>query len=58
MSMAKEEAFKKYKKWRDLGFGHSTTPSSEILVMVLKNLCPITREQMEMVMERLEGLCD
>lgn len=49
MSMRREEAFKKYKAWRDLGYGHSTMPSSEVLVMALDALHPITREQVEMV---------
>lgn len=47
MSMRREEAFKKYKAWRDLGYGHSTMPSSEVLVMALDALHPITREQVE-----------
>ena len=47
--MRREEAFKKYKAWRDLGYGHSTMPSSEILVMALDALHPITREQVEKV---------
>lgn len=45
--MRREEAFKKYKAWRDLGYGHSTMPSSEVLVMALDALHPITREQVE-----------
>ena len=49
MSMRREEAFKKYKTWRDLGYGHSTMPSSEVLVMALDALHPITREQVEKV---------
>lgn len=49
MSMRREEAFKKYKAWRDLGYGHSTMPSSEVLVMALDALHPITREQVERV---------
>lgn len=49
MSMRREEAFKKYKAWRDLGYGHSTMPSSEVLVMALDALHPITREQVEKV---------
>lgn len=47
--MRREEAFKKYKAWRDLGYGHSTMPSSEVLVMALDALHPITREQVEKV---------
>lgn len=47
--MRREEAFKKYKAWRDLGYGHSTMPSSEVLVMALSALRPITREQVEKV---------
>ena len=47
MSMTKEEAFKKYEEWRNLGFGHSTMPSSEVLVMAMNSLRPITREQVE-----------
>ena len=49
MSMRREEAFKEYKAWRDLGYGHSTMPSSEVLVMALDALHPITREQVEKV---------
>lgn len=49
MSMRREEAFKKYKAWRDLGYGHSTMPSSGVLVMALDALHPITREQVEKV---------
>lgn len=45
MSMTKEEAFKQYEEWRNLGFGHSTMPSSEVLVMAMDALRPITREQ-------------
>lgn len=45
MSMTKEEAFKQYEEWRNLGFGHSTMPSSEVLVMAMNSLRPITREQ-------------
>lgn len=47
--MRREEAFKKYKAWRDLGYGHSTMPSSEVLVMAIDALRPITREQVEKV---------
>ena len=47
MSMTKEEAFKQYEEWRNLGFGHSTMPSSEVLVMAMDALHPITREQVE-----------
>ena len=47
MSMTKEEAFKQYEEWRNLGFGHSTMPSSEVLVMAMDALRPITREQAE-----------
>ena len=47
MSMTKEEAFKRYEEWRNLGFGHSTMPSSEVLVMAMNSLRPITREQVE-----------
>lgn len=47
--MTREEAFKKYKAWRDLGYGHSTMPSSEVLVMAIDALHPITREQVEKV---------
>ena len=47
MSMTKEEAFKKYEEWRNVGFGHSTMPSSEVLVMAMNSLRPITREQAE-----------
>lgn len=47
MSMRREEAFKKYKAWRDLGYGHSTMPSSEVLVMALDALRPVSREQVE-----------
>ena len=43
--MTKEEAFKQYEEWRNLGFGHSTMPSSEVLVMAMDALRPITREQ-------------
>lgn len=49
MSMTREEAFKKYEEWRNLGFGHSTMPPSEVLVMAMNSLRPITREQVEMV---------
>ena len=49
MSMTKEEAFKQYEEWRNLGFGHSTMPSSEVLVMAMNSLRPITREQVEKV---------
>ena len=45
--MTKEEAFKEYEEWRNLGFGHSTMPSSEVLVMAMNSLRPITREQVE-----------
>lgn len=47
--MRREEAFKEYKAWRDLGYGHSTMPSSEVLVMALDAIHPITREQVEKV---------
>lgn len=47
MSMTREEAFKKYEEWRNLGFGHSTMPPSEVLVMAMNSLRPITREQVE-----------
>lgn len=47
MSMTKKEAFKRYEEWRNLGFGHSTMPSSEVLVMAMDALRPITREQVE-----------
>ena len=47
--MRREEAFKKYKAWRDLGYGHSAMPSSKVLVMALDALHPITREQVEKV---------
>lgn len=47
--MTKEEAFKQYEEWRNLGFGHSTMPSSEVLVMAMDALRPITREQVEKV---------
>lgn len=47
MSMTKKEAFKRYEEWRNLGFGHSTMPSSEVLVMAMNSLRPITREQVE-----------
>ena len=47
MSMTREEAFKKYEEWRNSGFGHSTMPSSEVLVMAMNSLRPITREQVE-----------
>lgn len=49
MSMTKEEAFKKYEEWRNLGFGHSTMPSSEVLVMAMNSLRPVSREQVERV---------
>lgn len=41
--MTKEEAFKEYEEWRNLGFGHSTMPSSEVLVMAMTT----TRQRME-----------
>ena len=47
MSMTREEAIKQYEEWRNLGFGHSTMPSSEVLVMAMNSLRPITREQVE-----------
>lgn len=37
------------KDWRNLGFGHSAMPKSEVLVMAMKYLRPITREQVEKV---------
>ena len=49
MSMTIEEAFNEYEEWRNLGFGHSTMPSSEVLVMAMNSLRPITREQVEKV---------
>ena len=49
MSMTREEAFKRYEEWRNLGFGHSTMPSSEVLVMAMNSLRPITREQVEKI---------
>ena len=49
MSMTMEEAFKQYEEWRNLGFGHSTMPSSEVLVMAMDALRPVTREQVEQV---------
>ena len=49
MSMTKEEAFKQYEEWRNLGFGHSTMPSSEVLVMAMDALRPVSREQVEKV---------
>ena len=49
MSMTREEAFKKYEEWRNLGFGHSTMPPSEVLVMAMNSLRPITRERLEKV---------
>ena len=45
--MTKEEAFKQYEEWRNLGFGHSTMPSSEVLVMAMDALRPVSREQVE-----------
>ena len=45
--MTREEAFKKYEKWEELGFGHSTMPESEVLYMAMDALRPITREQLE-----------
>ncbi len=45
--MTREEAFKKYKEWHDLGFGHSTMPSSEVLVIAMNALRPVSREQVE-----------
>ena len=47
MSVTREEAIKQYEEWRNLGFGHSTMPSSEVLVMAMNSLRPITREQVE-----------
>ena len=47
--MTREEAFKKYEEWRNLGFGHSTMPPSEVLVMAMNSLRPITRERLEKV---------
>ena len=49
MSMTREEAFKKYEEWRNLGFGHSTMPPSEVLVMAMNSLRPITGERLEKV---------
>ena len=54
MSMTKEEAFKKYEEWRNLGFGHSTMPPSEVLVMAMNSLRPITRERLEKVFPRCD----
>lgn len=45
--MTREEAYQKFSEWRNLGFGHSTMPGSEVLVMAMKSLRPITREQVE-----------
>lgn len=45
--MTREEAYQKFSEWCNLGFGHSTMPGSEVLVMAMKSLRPITREQVE-----------
>ena len=45
--MTREEAYQKFREWCNLGFGHSTMPGSEVLVMAMKSLHPITREQVE-----------
>ena len=45
--MTREEAYQKFSEWRNLGFGHSTMPGSEVLVMAMKSLRPITRKQVE-----------
>ena len=45
--MTREEAYQKFREWCNLGFGHSTMPGSEVLVMAMKSLRPITREQVE-----------
>ena len=45
--MTREKAYQKFREWRNLGFGHSTMPGSEVLVMAMKSLRPITREQVE-----------
>lgn len=45
--MNREEEYQKFSEWRNLGFGHSIMPSSEVLVMAMKYLRPITREQVK-----------
>lgn len=45
--MTREEAYQKFSEWCNLGFGHSTMPGSEVLVMAMKSLRPTTREQVE-----------
>ena len=58
--MTKEEAFNQYEEWRNLGFGHSTMPSSEVLVMAMDALRPVTREQVEKVWRgewTTDGVC-
>ena len=47
--MTREEAYQKFREWCNLGFGHSTMPGSEVLVMAMKSFRPITREQVEKV---------
>ena len=43
--MTREEAYQKFSEWCNLGFGYSTMPGSEVLVMAMKYLRPTTREQ-------------
>lgn len=39
-----KNAYTRYKEWYDLGFGHSTMPASEVLVMAMNALEPTSPE--------------
>lgn len=45
--MTQKDAYNRYERWYDLGFGHSTMPASEMLIMAMHALEPTSAETVE-----------
>lgn len=45
--MTHKEVYNRYKEWYDLGFGHSTMPASEVLIMAMSALAPTSAKTVE-----------
>lgn len=56
--MTQKDAYAKYENWYNLGFGHSTMPTSEVLIMAMNALEPADSEIIESRWRRCEHCSD
>lgn len=56
--MTQKDACNRYERWYDLGFGHSTMPDSEVLIMAMNALEPADPETVRSRWKRCSHCAD